>query len=91
MTSQEETKIFPLERKLKAPGISFICEVKRASPSKGLIAPNFPYLEIAREYEIAGLMSFSSYGTGIFYGEQCVLKRHTKDRIPSPFKKRFYR
>ncbi len=39
---------------LKKPGLSFICEVKRASPSKGLIAPDFPYLDIARSYEAAG-------------------------------------
>ena len=39
---------------LKKPGLSFICEVKRASPSKGLISPDFPYLDIAREYEAAG-------------------------------------
>lgn len=42
------------EAALKRPGMSFICEVKRASPSKGLISPDFPYLEIAREYEAAG-------------------------------------
>ena len=42
------------EAALKKPGLSFICEVKRASPSKGLIAPDFPYLQIAKEYEAAG-------------------------------------
>ena len=42
------------ENALKKPGLSFICEVKRASPSKGLIAPDFPYLRIAKEYEAAG-------------------------------------
>ena len=39
---------------LKKPGLSFICEVKRASPSRGLIAPDFPYLDIAGDYEKAG-------------------------------------
>lgn len=45
---------FAFETALSKPGLSFICECKKASPSKGLIAPFFPYLEIAREYERAG-------------------------------------
>ncbi len=45
---------FEFERALRKDGISFICEVKKASPSKGVIAEDFPYLEIAREYEAAG-------------------------------------
>ena len=45
---------FAFENALKKPGISFICECKKASPSKGLIAPDFPYLKIAQEYEAAG-------------------------------------
>lgn len=45
---------FFFEKALRKPGISFICECKKASPSKGLIAPDFPYLQIAREYEAAG-------------------------------------
>jgi indole-3-glycerol phosphate synthase len=44
---------------LGAPGLSFICEVKKASPSKGLIAPDFPYLEIAGDYEAAGAAAVS--------------------------------
>jgi indole-3-glycerol phosphate synthase len=44
----------PFERALALPGISFICEVKKASPSKGIIAADFPYLQIAQEYEAAG-------------------------------------
>ncbi|MGN0157538.1 MAG: indole-3-glycerol phosphate synthase TrpC [Brotaphodocola sp.] len=46
--------MFSFEEALKKPDISFICECKKASPSKGLIAPDFPYLKIAREYENAG-------------------------------------
>ena len=45
---------FAFEQALKKPGISFICECKKASPSKGLIAPEFAYLQIAKEYEAAG-------------------------------------
>ena len=45
---------FAFENVLKKSDIAFICECKKASPSKGLIAPEFPYLQIAREYEAAG-------------------------------------
>lgn len=45
---------FAFENALKKSGISFICECKKASPSKGLIAPDFPYLQIAKDYESAG-------------------------------------
>lgn len=45
---------FEFEKVLKKPDISFICECKKASPSKGIIAKDFPYLEIAKEYENAG-------------------------------------
>ena len=45
---------FLFERNLAKKGMSFICECKKASPSKGLIAEDFPYLEIARDYEAAG-------------------------------------
>ena len=50
---------FPFERALRAPGMSFICEVKRASPSKGLIAPDFDPVAIARDYEAAGAAAVS--------------------------------
>lgn len=47
-------KNFEFEKALKKEDIAFICECKKASPSKGLIAPDFPYLQIAKEYEKAG-------------------------------------
>jgi indole-3-glycerol phosphate synthase len=50
---------FTFENALKKPGISFICECKKASPSKGLIAPDFPYLQIAKDYEAAGADAIS--------------------------------
>ena len=50
---------FPFEKALSAPGMSFICECKKASPSKGLIAPDFPYLEIAKSYEDGGASAIS--------------------------------
>ena len=50
---------FPFEKALREPGISFICECKKASPSKGLIAVDFPYLKIAYEYEKAGAAAIS--------------------------------
>ena len=45
---------FAFEKALKKSDIAFICECKKASPSKGIIAENFPYPEIAKEYEQAG-------------------------------------
>ena len=45
---------FSFEKALKKDDIAFICECKKASPSKGVIAENFPYLQIAKDYETAG-------------------------------------
>lgn len=45
---------FSFEKALRKPGLSLICECKKASPSRGLIAPDFPYVQIARKYEAAG-------------------------------------
>lgn len=50
---------FPFAKALKTSDIAFICEVKKASPSKGLIAPDFPYVQIAKEYEEAGASAIS--------------------------------
>lgn len=50
---------FPFEKALAKEGMSFICEVKKASPSKGVLAKHFPYVEIAGEYERAGADAIS--------------------------------
>jgi indole-3-glycerol phosphate synthase len=50
---------FPFERALSSEGLSFICEVKKASPSRGVIAEDFPYREIAKSYEAAGAAALS--------------------------------
>lgn len=50
---------FAFEHALNKDDIAFICECKKSSPSKGLIAPDFPYLQIAKEYEAAGADAIS--------------------------------
>lgn len=50
---------FPFLKALQTEEISFICEVKKASPSKGVIAEDFPYLEIAKSYDAAGASAIS--------------------------------
>ena len=55
----EKNTGFPFLRALQTEDIAFICEVKKASPSKGVIAEDFPYVEIAKEYEEAGAAAIS--------------------------------
>ena len=50
---------FPFERALAGKDLAFICECKKASPSKGIIAEDFPYLQIAEDYERAGAQAVS--------------------------------
>lgn len=50
---------FAFENAIKNSGLTFICEIKKASPSKGLISENFPYIDIAKEYEAAGAGAIS--------------------------------
>lgn len=50
---------FAFEKAIAKPGMSFICEVKKASPSKGIISEDFPYLKIAKAYEAAGATCIS--------------------------------
>ena len=50
---------FEFEKALRKDDIAFICEVKKASPSKGIIAEDFPYVQIAKDYETAGASAVS--------------------------------
>jgi indole-3-glycerol phosphate synthase len=51
----------PLALALRKKEMAFLCEVKKASPSKGVIAVSFPYLQIAKEYEEAGAAASSAW------------------------------
>ncbi|MDR1073717.1 MAG: indole-3-glycerol phosphate synthase TrpC [Treponema sp.] len=59
LSRREGKPQFAFEHALRAPGLSLVCEVKKASPSKGVIAEDFPYLQIAKEYEKAGAQAVS--------------------------------
>ena len=64
---------FLFEKALKKPGVSFICEVKKASPSKGIIAEDFPYLDIAKSYEAISCLTEPFY----FLGRDAYLEEIT--------------
>lgn len=84
LAAKEGTFTFPFEKAVAKDGISFICEVKKASPSKGIIAEDFPYLEIAREYEKAGADCISVLTeTDYFKGEDRFL-REINDAVQIP-------
>jgi len=75
LAKKEGTFSFPFEKAIGKKGVSFICEVKKASPSKGIIAADFPYLEIAQDYEKAGADCISVLTeTDYFKGEDKFLK-----------------
>ena len=59
LREREALSGFPFEAARREPGLSVIAEVKKASPSKGVIAEHFPYLEIAKAYEAAGASCIS--------------------------------
>lgn len=71
---------FPFEQALKKEGMSFICEVKKASPSKGIIAEDFPYVQIAKDYENAGASAISVLTEPQWFkGENAYLEEISKN------------
>ena len=84
LAQQEGAFTFPFEKAIGKEEISFICEVKKASPSKGIIAEDFPYIEIARDYEAAGADCISVLTeTDYFKGDDRYL-REINDVVSIP-------
>ena len=69
---------------LEKPGISFICEIKKASPSKGLISPDFPYLKIAGDYERAGADCVSCLTEPEYFLGSDRIFREVREKIRLP-------
>lgn len=84
LAKSEGAFAFPFEKAIQKAGMSFICEVKKASPSKGIIAEDFPYLDIARDYESAGADCISVLTeTDYFKGDDRFL-REINDTVSIP-------
>jgi indole-3-glycerol phosphate synthase len=81
---EQTLEAFAFEKALSKQDLSFICEVKKASPSKGVIAEHFPYLTIAQEYEAAGADAISCLTEPHwFLGSDAYLKEIT-DTVKIP-------
>lgn len=84
LAESEGVFTFPFEKAIGKEGISFICEVKKASPSKGIIAEDFPYTKIAQDYEAAGADCISVLTeTDYFKGDDRYL-REINDIVSIP-------
>lgn len=75
---------FPFERALESEDISFICEIKRASPSKGIISEDFPYFKIAKEYEAAGAAAISVLTEPFYFKGSDLYLRKLADFVRVP-------
>lgn len=77
-------KKFEFENALKGGDISFICEVKKASPSKGIIAEDFPYLKIAEEYQAAGAACISVLTEPYYFKGSGDYLREISEKVTIP-------
>lgn len=75
---------FPFEAALKQEGMSFICEVKKASPSKGVIAEQFSYIEVAEDYEKAGAAALSVLTEPYYFQGSSQYLREIAARVQIP-------
>jgi indole-3-glycerol phosphate synthase len=72
------------EKALRGDDISFICEIKRASPSKGIITEDFPYLQIAEDYQSAGVAAISVLTEPFYFGGDDHYLREIADTVSVP-------
>ena len=79
-----EVSSFTFEAALRGDDIAFICEVKRASPSKGIISEDFPYLDIAMEYEAAGASAISVLTEPRYFKGSNAYLREIADAVSIP-------
>lgn len=77
-------KEFPFEKAIGKEGLSFICEVKKASPSKGIIAHDFPYVEIAKQYELIGADAISVLTEPFYFQGSDHFLREIKKEVKIP-------
>jgi len=82
--SMEINQEFPFEKALRQNEIQFICEVKKASPSKGLIAPDFPYVQIAKDYENAGAAAISVLTEPYYFQGSNEYLKEISDAVKTP-------
>lgn len=75
---------FRFEKVLQTSDIAFICEIKKASPSKGIIAEDFPYLDIAKEYEAAGAAAISVLTEPYYFKGDNGYLREIADTVSIP-------
>ena len=84
MLAKKSEPLFAFENALKQKDISFICEVKKASPSRGIIANDFPYIKIAKEYEKAGAAAISVLTEPDFFMGSVDYLKDIKQNITIP-------
>ena len=75
---------FPFEEVLKSNDIAFICEIKKASPSKGVITEYFPYIDIAKAYESAGAAAISVLTEPYYFKGNDRYLREIADTVSIP-------
>ncbi|WMI82617.1 indole-3-glycerol phosphate synthase TrpC [Anaerotignum sp. MB30-C6] len=75
---------FPFQKALEQDGMSFICEIKKASPSKGVIAEDFPYLSIAKEYEQTGAAAISILTEPKFFKGSIEYLKEVSSAVKTP-------